>query len=80
MSVEWYVRLESGRPIRVSMKFLERLSDALQLDRDERATLYILAIPELYTVLAHVLTCGCIADCGGFSDPSPQGVRFAPAV
>lgn len=43
ISSSWYTWLEQGRPIRVSVETLERLADALQLTRDEREQLFVLA-------------------------------------
>jgi transcriptional regulator with XRE-family HTH domain len=44
----WYRWLESGREIRVSEQFLERLSAALRLSPRDEVTLYHLALPGLY--------------------------------
>jgi transcriptional regulator with XRE-family HTH domain len=46
----WYATLESGAPIRTSMRVLGRLADVLILSADERARLFQLAIPELHHV------------------------------
>ena len=43
----WYAMLESGATLRTSPQLLDRLSQALMLDADERAELFSLAIPEL---------------------------------
>ena len=43
----WYVSLESGKPIRCSVPFLDRVAAALNATPPERATLFTLAIPEL---------------------------------
>jgi transcriptional regulator with XRE-family HTH domain len=44
VSLEWYTWLEQGRDINVSMQVLESLARALQLDANERAHLFLLAI------------------------------------
>ncbi|GHO62992.1 hypothetical protein KSC_018840 [Ktedonobacter sp. SOSP1-52] len=41
---EWYSRLEQGRDIHVSVQLLESLASVLQLDTDERAHLFFLAL------------------------------------
>jgi transcriptional regulator with XRE-family HTH domain len=41
---EWYTRLEQGQDIRVSVQLLESLARVLQLDSDERAHLFLLAL------------------------------------
>jgi len=43
----WYVSLESGKPIRCSVSFLDRVAAALNATPVERARLFTLAIPEL---------------------------------
>ncbi len=43
ISASWYTWLEQGRPIRVSPETVERLSTALQLDRDEKDQLFLLS-------------------------------------
>lgn len=48
ISAEWYRLLESGRPITVSSHVLEQLAVALGLDPFDQATLFRLALPELY--------------------------------
>lgn len=48
VSSDWYRWFESGRPIRVSVAFLERLSRVLQLKPIERLALFCLALPEIY--------------------------------
>lgn len=48
VSSDWYRWFESGRPIRVSVPFLARLSRALQLNPIERIALFYLALPEIY--------------------------------
>ena len=47
VSSDWYRWFESGRSIRVSFEFVSRVADALLLDRDERAALFRLALPEV---------------------------------
>ncbi len=41
---EWYSRLEQGRDIHVSVQLLESLASVLQLDTNERAHLFLLAL------------------------------------
>jgi transcriptional regulator with XRE-family HTH domain len=41
---EWYSRLEQGRDIHVSVQLLESLARVLQLDTNERAHLFLLAL------------------------------------
>src|SRR5580704_12426003 len=48
VSTDWYRLFESGRPITVSARFLANLSRVLALDAFDEATLFQLAIPELY--------------------------------
>jgi transcriptional regulator with XRE-family HTH domain len=48
VSVEWYRFFESGRSVRVSPQFVARLSRALRLSAAHEATLFRLALPELY--------------------------------
>ena len=43
VGITWYTWLEQGRPIRVAPGTLERIADALRLDRHERAYLHLLA-------------------------------------
>ncbi len=52
VSTDWYRWFESGRPVRVSVLFLARLSDAFRLDPIERIALFCLALPELYEAYA----------------------------
>jgi DNA-binding XRE family transcriptional regulator len=47
VSRNWYRRLESGDAPRVSAKLLDRIAKVFQLSPEERASLFILAIPEL---------------------------------
>jgi transcriptional regulator with XRE-family HTH domain len=44
VSPEWYTWLEQGRDIHVSVQVLERLASVLQLDTNERAHLFLLAL------------------------------------
>ncbi len=44
ISPEWYTWLEQGRQINVSLQLLESLARVLQLDTDERAHLFLLAL------------------------------------
>jgi hypothetical protein len=44
VSLEWYTWLEQGRDIHVSVQVLERLASVLQLDTNERAHLFLLAL------------------------------------
>jgi transcriptional regulator with XRE-family HTH domain len=44
VSPEWYTWLEQGRDIHVSVQVLESLARALQLDANERAHLFVLAL------------------------------------
>jgi transcriptional regulator with XRE-family HTH domain len=44
VSPEWYTWLEQGRDIHVSGQVLERLASVLQLDANERAHLFLLAL------------------------------------
>ena len=44
VSQEWYTWLEQGRDIHVSVQVLESLARALQLDENERAHLFLLAV------------------------------------
>lgn len=44
VSPEWYTWLEQGRDIHVSVQVLESLARALQLDTNERAHLFVLAL------------------------------------
>ena len=46
VSTTWYTWLEHGRDIKVSAAVLDAVSDALQLNKDERNYLYALAIEE----------------------------------
>ena len=43
----WYAMLERGEPVQPSISMLSRLASALNASRDERCTLFQLAIPEL---------------------------------
>jgi hypothetical protein len=44
VSLEWYTWLEQGRDIHVSVQLLESLARVLQLDANERAHLFLLAL------------------------------------
>ena len=44
VSDEWYTWLEQGREMNVSVQFLESLARVLQLDANERAHLFLLAV------------------------------------
>ncbi|KXZ17437.1 DNA-binding protein [Bacillus nakamurai] len=46
VSTTWYTWLEQGRDIKVSAAVLDAVSDALQLNKDERNYLYALALDE----------------------------------
>lgn len=48
VSVDWYRYFESGRPVRVSTRFVTRLSTALRLTASQQADLFRLALPEIY--------------------------------
>ena len=48
ISAEWYRAFESGRSITISAHVVERLALALALDAFDQATLFRLALPELY--------------------------------
>jgi transcriptional regulator with XRE-family HTH domain len=48
VSVDWYRSFESGRAVRVSPQFIDRLSKALCLCRSDRFALFRLALPEIY--------------------------------
>lgn len=47
VSVDWYTWLEQGRDIQASAQVLESVARALQLDRDERKHLFLLAYGHL---------------------------------
>ncbi len=47
VSRSWYKMLESGVPVRTSLRLLASLSDALMLSPSEKAHLFRLAFPEL---------------------------------
>jgi transcriptional regulator with XRE-family HTH domain len=47
----WYSMLERGEPIQPSLAMLNRVAGALNATRDERVTLFRLAIPELQALL-----------------------------
>ena len=54
VSTTWYTWLEQGRDIKVSISVLDAVSDALQLNKDERKYLYGLALDEGSTYLEEV--------------------------
>ncbi|MBY8914860.1 helix-turn-helix transcriptional regulator [Bacillus sp. YC2] len=65
VSTTWYTWLEQGRDIKVSAAVLDAVSDALQLNKDERNYLYALALdegvkqtfsPEEETIISPALT------------------------
>jgi hypothetical protein len=47
ISLTWYGKLESNKPVRASVVLLDRLAIALMLSQKERAALFNLALPEL---------------------------------
>ena len=48
VTVDWYRSFESGRPVRVSPQFLDRLSRVLRLNAARQFALFRLALPEIY--------------------------------
>jgi hypothetical protein len=48
VSFDWYRSFESGRAVRVSPQFVDRLSKALRLSAAEQFALFRLALPEIY--------------------------------
>jgi hypothetical protein len=48
VTVDWYRAFESGRPVRVSPRFVARLADALHLSQPQQIMLFRLAFPEMY--------------------------------
>ncbi|MGD0472095.1 MAG: helix-turn-helix transcriptional regulator [Candidatus Velthaea sp.] len=48
VSVDWYRSFESGRAVRVSPQFVDRLSKALRLNGAGQFALLRLALPEIY--------------------------------
>src|SRR4051812_12713393 len=44
VSLEWYTWLEQGRDIHVSVQVLDRLTRVLQLNENERAHVFLLAV------------------------------------
>jgi hypothetical protein len=48
VSVNWYSSFESGRPVRVSPRFVSRLARALCLEPSDELTLFRLAFFEMY--------------------------------
>ena len=47
----WYRAFESGRPVRVSPKFVARLAATLRLSPAQQLTLFHLSFPETYQLL-----------------------------
>jgi len=54
VSVEWYRRLETGRPGKPSLAFLSQLCISLRLPPSDKMTLFFLALPELFHVDAEL--------------------------
>jgi DNA-binding Xre family transcriptional regulator len=54
VSVEWYRRLETGRPGNPSLSFLSQLCTSLRLQPGDKMTLFCLALPELFRVDAEL--------------------------
>ncbi len=48
VTVDWYRSFESGRAVRVSPQFVDRLSKALRLNANQQFMLFRLALPEIY--------------------------------
>ncbi len=48
VTVDWYRSFESGRAVRVSPQFIDRLSKALRLNAAKQFALFRLALPEIY--------------------------------
>jgi transcriptional regulator with XRE-family HTH domain len=48
VSRNWYRRLETDGGVRASTKLLARLAEAFVLTPDERGTLFVLAMPEMW--------------------------------
>jgi transcriptional regulator with XRE-family HTH domain len=48
VTVDWYRSFESGRAVRVSPQFIDRLARALLLNAAEQFALFRLALPEIY--------------------------------
>ena len=47
VSRNWYRRLECGSGARASTRLVDRLADAFAFTPEERATMFVLALPEL---------------------------------
>jgi hypothetical protein len=47
MSLEWYTLLETAQDIRVSPRLLDRISQTLRLNDEEKLKLFLLAIEEI---------------------------------
>ena len=63
VSSDWYRWFESGRPIRVSVQFVAKVSHVLRLSPLEQICLYHLALPEIYEAYASQchITIPCLA-------------------
>jgi hypothetical protein len=48
VTTDWYRAFESGRPVRVSPRFVSRLANALQLKPPQELELFCLAFAEMY--------------------------------
>ncbi len=72
----WYRWFESGRDVRVSEQFLERLSRALRLDARDEVTLYRLALAGLYRADRALRETGgrAVLDEHAVIDDAPDGV------
>ena len=53
VSSDWYRWFESGRQIRVSVPFLAKICQVLQLKPIEQIALFYLALPEIYEAYVH---------------------------
>jgi transcriptional regulator with XRE-family HTH domain len=70
----WYGLLESGANIRASTRLLARIAETLMLSDEERAELFRLAVPELYSsdhLAPKVNAAWTHAMHGTFSDRAP---------
>jgi transcriptional regulator with XRE-family HTH domain len=54
VGITWYTWLEQGRPINIARGTLERIADALRLDRHQRAYLHLLAFGSTASVVEKV--------------------------
>jgi DNA-binding XRE family transcriptional regulator len=50
VSRNWYRLLESGSGARASVQLIDRIADAFAFTPHERATLFVLALPELWCI------------------------------